>query len=67
VLFLNPLAVLLTLAGGWMFAGTHRQTGSLAIAAIEHALYGCWIFTAGLGEFFYHGTIRFAETLSRHP
>jgi hypothetical protein len=24
---------------------------------VEHALYGCWLFTVGLGQYFYHGTI----------
>jgi len=28
-----------------------------AISSFEHALYGCWLFTIGLGQYFYHGTI----------
>jgi hypothetical protein len=33
-------------------------TGSLLTSSIEHALYGCWLFTVGLGQFFYHGRVR---------
>ena len=56
LLFRNPLAVLLTLAGGWLFARRYQQTRSLAVVCLEHALYGLLIFTVGLGRFFYHGT-----------
>jgi hypothetical protein len=31
---------------------------------VEHALYGCLLFTIGLGRYFYHGTVRFAEALA---
>lgn len=52
VLFANGWAIFLTLLGGWLFAETYRQTRSLAFVCLEHALYGCWIFTVGLGPFF---------------
>jgi uncharacterized protein len=55
IIFLNPLAVLLTLAGGAMFARSYAQTRSLKLTGLEHALYGCLIFTIGLGQFFYTG------------
>ena len=58
IVFHNWLAVLLTLPGGWLFATTFRRTGSLRVVAIEHALYGCAIFTIGYGSFFYEGTLR---------
>lgn len=57
IVFRNPLAVALTFAGGLLFAWRYAQTGSLAVSGFEHALYGCWLFTVGLGQFFYHGTI----------
>ena len=57
IIFRNNLAVALTFAGGLLFAARYEQTGSLAASAFEHALYGCWLFTVGLGPFFFHGTI----------
>jgi uncharacterized protein len=55
ILFQNPLAITLTLVGGGMFAWTYRRTRSAAAVWIEHTLYGCLLFTVGLGEFFYLG------------
>jgi uncharacterized protein len=57
IIFRNPLAVALTFAGGILFAWRYRATGSLFTSSLEHALYGCWLFTIGLGQFFYHGRI----------
>jgi hypothetical protein len=56
-IFRNPLAVALTFADGLLFAVRYAETGSLATSCFEHALYGCWLFTVGLGQCFYHGTI----------
>jgi membrane protease YdiL (CAAX protease family) len=55
MIFLNPLPVLMTTAGGVLFARTYRDSRSLALTCLEHALYGCLIFTLGLGRFFYTG------------
>jgi membrane protease YdiL (CAAX protease family) len=55
IVFRNPLAVLLTFFGGILFAWRYQQTGSLLVAGLEHSLYGCWLFTVGLGQYFYHG------------
>ena len=57
IIFRNWLAVALTFAGGLLFAWRYAETGSLATSSFEHALYGCWLFTVGLGQYFYHGTI----------
>ncbi|MGA2250224.1 CPBP family intramembrane glutamic endopeptidase [Terracidiphilus sp.] len=57
LIFRNWLAVGLTFAGGLLFAWRYGETGSLATSSFEHALYGCWLFTVGLGQYFYHGTI----------
>jgi membrane protease YdiL (CAAX protease family) len=54
--FWNEIAVGLSLLGGFLFAWTYRRTESLLMAVIEHSLFGCLIFTVGLGHFFYHGT-----------
>lgn len=54
IVFLNAPALLLSFAGGLLFARTYSQSRSLALSFIEHALYGCAIFTIGLGRFFFH-------------
>ncbi len=35
-----------------MFAARYQQSRSLAASSFEHALYGCFLFTVGLGQFF---------------
>ncbi len=50
VAFKNLLVLLLTLAGGVIFAITYSKTKSLLLTSIEHALYGSWLFTVGMGE-----------------
>jgi membrane protease YdiL (CAAX protease family) len=57
LIFRNWLAVALTFGGGILFAWRFAETSSLATSCFEHALYGCWLFTVGLGQYFYHGTI----------
>ena len=57
IVFRNSLAVWLTFAGGLLFAARYAETGSLATSSFEHALYGCFLFTVGLGQYFYAGTI----------
>lgn len=53
VLLENVLAVALCFVGGLLFGWTYRRTGSLAAASLEHALYGCLVFTIGLGSYFF--------------
>ena len=55
ILLQNPVAVCFSFLGGLLFSHTYATTKSLAAACAEHALYGCYIFTLGLGIFFYHG------------
>ena len=62
IIFRNWLAVGLTLAGGVLFALRYEETDSLATSSFEHAIYGCWLFTVGLGQYFYHGTIQTVGT-----
>jgi hypothetical protein len=50
----NVPAVVLSTAGGFLFASTYERSRSTLLAAIEHALYGCFIFTVGLGDLFYN-------------
>lgn len=56
IVFGNWISIVLSGAGGVLFARTYLTSGSLALASIEHALYGNFIFTIGLGEFFLHGS-----------
>jgi Type II CAAX prenyl endopeptidase Rce1-like len=58
IIFRNPIAVSFTLVGGILFPWRHAHTGSLFTCAFEHALYGCWMSTIGLGEFSYKGAHR---------
>ena len=57
VVMLNWFAVAATLVGGLFFAQTYRRSGSMLLASIEHALYGCWIFTVGYGTMFLYATL----------
>lgn len=51
----NFPAVALTFLGGLLFGWTYERTRSLLAASLEHAMYGCWVFTVGLGFYFVHG------------
>lgn len=55
VVFWNLFALGVTLLGGVLFAYTYQRSRSVAAASVEHALYGCGIFTLGLGVYLYHG------------
>lgn len=57
IIFRNSLAVGLTFCGGILFAWRYAETGSLLTSSFEHAMYGCWLFTVGLGQYFYHGAL----------
>jgi membrane protease YdiL (CAAX protease family) len=51
----NWVAVFLSTVGGFYFAHTYQRRPSLALVWAEHALYGCFLFTVGLGYYFYSG------------
>ncbi len=55
VIFHNWVAPSLSLLGGLMFAASYARDKSLKWVAIEHALYGCMIFTVGIGTYFFYG------------
>ena len=50
IFFRNTLVLLLTFLGGLLFALTYYKTKSTLLVSIEHAVYGCWLFTAGMGS-----------------
>jgi membrane protease YdiL (CAAX protease family) len=54
VIFENWIAPAVTLAGGFLFAWTYARTRSALVASVQHALFGCYSFTIGLGWFFYY-------------
>ncbi len=49
VLFKNALVLIITFLGGLLFAFSYTKTKSTLLVSIEHALYGCWLFTVGMG------------------
>ncbi len=50
IFFKNTLVMFLTFIGGILFALTFKKTKSTLLVSIEHALYGCWLFTVGMGS-----------------
>ena len=58
IVFRNWIAVVLCVWGGVLFARTYERTRSTLAVVIEHALYGCLVFTIGLGWYFYGGSLR---------
>lgn len=50
VFFKSTLVMLLTFVGGILFALTYKKTKSTLLVSIEHAIYGCWLFTVGMGS-----------------
>ncbi len=56
LIFHNWIAPTLSVVAGVMLARAYQQHRSLGLVWAEHALYGCIVFTIGLGWFFYHGS-----------
>ena len=50
IVFKNLFVLAITLIGGVIFAITFFRTRSLLLTSLEHALYGSWLFTVGMGE-----------------
>lgn len=57
VLFINPVAPVLSLVAGLIFASTFAKTKSLALVTIEHSMYGLVLFIVGLGWYFWAGAL----------
>lgn len=47
--FRNSLVLAMTFLGGIIFALTFQKTKSTLLVSIEHAIYGSWLFTVGMG------------------
>ena len=48
--FKNPLVIGLTFIGGLVFGITYNKSRSTLLVTLEHSIYGCWLFTVGLGK-----------------
>lgn len=55
VIYFHPISIMLTFFGGYLFAWIYAKTRSLMAVSFEHALYGCLLYTIGLGRYFYTG------------
>lgn len=42
--------MVLTFVGGLLFAFTFQKTKSTLLVTVEHAIYGSWLFTVGMGN-----------------
>jgi membrane protease YdiL (CAAX protease family) len=49
IFFKSSLVLAFTFIGGILFAYTYQKTKSTLLVSIEHAIYGCWLFTVGMG------------------
>ena len=58
VMFHNWVSPLLSAVAGGLFAISYTQHRSLKWAALEHAAYGCMVFTCGIGFYFLVGAFR---------
>lgn len=58
IMMANWIAVVFSAIGGLLFGYRYLLHRSTLLASIEHALYGNFVFTAGLGWYFYHAAMR---------
>ncbi|WP_136480894.1 CPBP family intramembrane glutamic endopeptidase [Cognatitamlana onchidii] len=50
MLFKNTLVLVITFLGGFLFAFSYNKIRSTLLVSIEHAVYGSWLFTVGMGS-----------------
>jgi membrane protease YdiL (CAAX protease family) len=53
ILFRNWVAVIVSFVAGLLWATTYLGSRSILVVSIEHALYGNFAFTLGIGYYFY--------------
>jgi hypothetical protein len=51
----QPFAVIATILGGCLFAARYVETRSFWAVVLEHTLWGAFVFTIGLGRYFFTG------------
>lgn len=57
IIFNNWIAYTLSIVGGILFAMTYARSRNLSLVWLEHAIYGQFVFTIGLGWYFYSGAV----------
>ena len=55
LIFGSYVSILLTTLLGWLVAWRYDETRSFWAVWVEHSLYGCLVFTVGLGHYFFTG------------
>ncbi len=55
--YANWVAPVLSFFGGLLFAWRYQHSRSLPTVSVEHALWGNFLFTTGIGWYFYSGAI----------
>jgi hypothetical protein len=58
IIMKNPIAVGFSLIAGVLFAHTYEKSRSTLAVSVEHAIYGCAVFTIGWGWYFVGGVSR---------
>ncbi len=56
--YANWVAPVLSFVGGLLFAWRYQSSRSLMVVTVEHAIWGNFLFTTGIGWFFYSGAIQ---------
>jgi hypothetical protein len=64
ILVHNAVAMGLCTLGGVLLATTYRRSPSTVLVALEHALYGDFVFSVGVGGMFVNG-VRLLSSLAR--
>lgn len=49
IVYVNGMAIIVTLIGGYFFSSTYNKSRSLLITIFEHFIYGIMIFSTGIG------------------
>ena len=49
IFFRNTIVIIITFIGGILFAATYGNTKSTILVSVEHAIYGSWLYTIGMG------------------
>ena len=57
IVYDNWVAIVATLAGGFLFSLTYDRSGQVKWAWLEHTIYGQLVFTVGLGHYFYEAPV----------
>lgn len=58
IMFRNAPAVILCIPAGFLFAYTYWKSKSTLASGLEHAMFGDFMWTVGLGWYFYGGSLQ---------